>query len=97
MNHKIIDGISLSLVSSPPLQSILAKRQELLQARAQVEGTDGGRAEEESKKQAQEDVGDCLLQSVSDMDLLDHGPPASGKPSPHPVSTPQVVSLPQSC
>ena len=45
--------------------------------------------EKEEQPQPQLDSGDCLVQSVSDMDLIDHEPLGSGKPaaSPHPQPT----------
>ena len=44
--------------------------------------------EEQLHGQPQFDSGDCLVQSVSDMDLIDHEPLVSGKPaSPHPQPT----------
>ena len=82
------------------LQGIVAKRQELLEARAAgMEGKEGGSHGsppapagaghiEEQEPQPQLDSGDCLVQSVSDMDLIDHEPLVSGKPAlPHPQPT----------
>lgn len=79
-------------------QGIVAKREELLEARAAgVEGEEGGSHGpppagagriEEQEPQPQLDSGDCLVQSVSDMDLIDYEPLVSGKPaSPHPQPT----------
>ena len=77
------------------MQSIVAKRQELIQGRAKVSGSDGdgGRVgpEASDKQTQQQDSGDCLVQSVSEMDLIDHEPTLSSKPSPHTTTTQQVT------
>ena len=45
--------------------------------------------DQEEKEEQPLDSGDCLVQSVSDMDLIDHEPLGSGKPAalPHPQPT----------
>lgn len=79
------------------IQSIVAKREELLQARAQVGGSDRGKVAVGSVEQPKQDSGDCLVQSVSEMDLIDHEPlPTSTKPSSHPP-TPQKVTCNNIC
>ena len=80
-------------------QSIVAKREELLQARAQVGGSDRGKVATESVEQSQQDSGDCLVQSVSEMDLIDRDPhptSTSTKPSSH-LSTPLKVTYNNTC
>ena len=74
-------------------QSIVAKREELLEARAQVGGSDGGKVAGGSVEPPQ-DSGDCLVQSISEMDLVDHEPsPTSGKPSSHPQPPQKVTCM----
>lgn len=76
------------------IQSIVAKREELLQARAQVGGSDRWKVATESVEKSQQDSGDCLVQSVSEMDLTDREPlptSTSTKPSSHPPALQKVT------